>query len=106
MSTSTALIAAALVAAAMPLAASAQQADAQDSVHFRVNGQPVEVTSVEPTPSMAGYHIDFTQLDRNHDGYISRSEARADPELSAEFNAVDTHHRGRLSKADLKGWIS
>ncbi len=105
MNTSTALIAAALVAA-MPLAASAQQANARDSVHFQVNGQPVQVTSVEPTPSMAGYHIDFAQLDRNHDGYISRSEARADPELSAEFNAVDTHHRGRLSKADLKGWIS
>src|SRR5690606_21971375 len=52
-----------------------------------------------------GYHIDFATLERNHDGFISREEAKANPTLAREFDALDAHHRGRLDQARLKGWM-
>ena len=66
---------------------------------------PVTVTSEEPNSIKGDYHINFAKLDRNHDGYISRDEAKADPTLEREFAAVDTKHAGRLSKAQLEGWM-
>lgn len=69
------------------------------------NGTPVTVTSEEPNSIKGDYHIDFAKLDRNHDGYISRAEAKADPTLEREFDAIDTQHSGRLSKAQLEGWL-
>jgi len=76
-----------------------------NSVTLQDKGQTVQVTSVEPNSIVGQYRIDFSALDKNHDGYISRAEAKADPTLAAEFDAVDAHHRGRLSKQDLKGWL-
>lgn len=69
------------------------------------NGTPVTITSEEPNSIKGDYHIDFAKLDRNHDGYISRAEAKADPTLEREFDAIDTQHTGRLSKAQLEGWL-
>ncbi|MCC4591603.1 hypothetical protein LL974_10685 [Xanthomonas campestris pv. cannae] len=89
---------------AAPALAMAQSAP--DEVTLHQNGQIINVTSVEPNSIVGDYHIDFAKLDRNHDGYISRAEAKADPTLYAEFDAVDVHHHGRLSKADLEGWMS
>jgi Ca2+-binding EF-hand superfamily protein len=48
--------------------------------------------------------IAFSTLDTNHDGKISRSEARADPELSAEFDMLDTNHDGYLSPEEFQAW--
>jgi Ca2+-binding EF-hand superfamily protein len=48
--------------------------------------------------------IAFGTLDSNHDGKISRSEARADPELAAEFDMLDLNHDGYLSPGEFKGW--
>ncbi len=64
------------------------------------NGTPVTVTAQEPDSIKGDYHIDFATLDRNHDGFISRAEAKANPALEREFDALDTHHRGRLDKAE------
>lgn len=89
---------------AAPALAMAQSAP--DEVTLHQNGQTVHVTSVEPDSIVGGYRIDFAKLDHNHDGYISRAEAKADPTLYAEFDAVDVHHHGRLSKADLQGWMA
>lgn len=72
---------------------------------FTDKGTPVTVTSEEPDSIRGDYHIDFAKLDRNHDGFISREEAKADPTLEREFDALDTHHTGRLSKAQLEGWM-
>ncbi|WP_369940140.1 hypothetical protein [Xanthomonas medicagonis] len=94
----------ALALLAAPALAMAQSAP--DAVTLHQNGQIVHVTSVEPDSIVGGYRIDFAKLDRNHDGYISRAEAKADPTLYAEFDAVDVHHHGRLSKTDLQGWMS
>jgi len=68
-------------------------------------GSPVTVTSEEPDSIRGDYHIDFAKLDRNHDGFIGRQEAKADPTLEREFDALDTHHTGRLDKAQLEGWM-
>jgi|HubBroStandDraft_4_1064222.scaffolds.fasta_scaffold1068327_1 Ca2+-binding EF-hand superfamily protein len=48
--------------------------------------------------------IAFSTLDANHDGKISRSEARADPELSADFDMLDSNHDGYLSPEEFQAW--
>lgn len=95
-----------LLPAAM-LCAASLPAFAQETgkVTLDEHGTPVTVTSEEPDSIRGGYHIDFATLDRNHDGFISRQEAQANPTLAREFDALDTHHSGRLSKAQLEGWM-
>jgi hypothetical protein len=48
--------------------------------------------------------IAFSTLDTNHDGKISRGEARADPELSADFDMLDLNHDGYLSPEEFQAW--
>jgi hyperosmotically inducible periplasmic protein len=43
---------------------------------------------------------DFTLLDRNRDGYISRIEAQADKEVAKRFAYFDIDNDGRLSDAE------
>lgn len=65
----------------------------------------VTVKSVEPNSIVGDYKIDFDALDKNHDGCISRAEAKANATLTAEFRAVDEKHKGCLDKQALAGWI-
>ena len=44
-------------------------------------------------------------MDANHDGSISRAEAKGNADLIREFQVVDTNHNGRLSKDEMKGWL-
>lgn len=90
------------------LLAMAAPAFAQETGHTRVmdeNGQVVDVTSEEADSVVGDYDIDFAELDRDNDGFISREEAKANPTLSAEFDALDTGQRGRLDRAQLEGWM-
>ncbi len=41
---------------------------------------------------------DFAKLDRNHDGFLSRPEAKADPRVARFFGKADMNHDGRLSE--------
>jgi Ca2+-binding EF-hand superfamily protein len=41
------------------------------------------------------------QLDKNNDGYISRSEADASKTVSNEFAELDTNKDGRLSASEF-----
>jgi hyperosmotically inducible protein len=43
---------------------------------------------------------DFLALDRNRDGYISKVEALANPEVQKRFAAFDADKDGRLSEAE------
>src|SRR6266850_3632505 len=43
---------------------------------------------------------DFIALDRNRDGYISKVEALANPEVQKRFAAFDLDKDGRLSEAE------
>jgi Ca2+-binding EF-hand superfamily protein len=46
----------------------------------------------------------FSTLDANKDGKISRSEARADPDLEASFDMLDVNHDGFLSPLEFQAW--
>ncbi len=65
----------------------------------------VTVRSVQPDSVIGDYRIDFTALDVDGDGFISREEAQANPALADEFNALDSHRRGRLTREQLAGWL-
>lgn len=45
--------------------------------------------------------LTFEQLDRNRDGYVDRTEAEAQPGLSAVFDRADRHPDGRLDKVEF-----
>ena len=42
----------------------------------------------------------FNKLDRNNDGYLSRTEAMKNPYLRKNFKAADKDHDGKLSRAE------
>ena len=65
----------------------------------------VTVRSIQPDSLIGDYRIDFTALDVDGDGFISREEAQANPALADEFNALDSHRRGRLTREQLAGWL-
>jgi hypothetical protein len=48
--------------------------------------------------------IAFSTLDTNKDGKLSRSEARADPDLYMAFDTLDVNHDGFLSPQEFQAW--
>jgi Ca2+-binding EF-hand superfamily protein len=42
----------------------------------------------------------FNNLDKNHDGYLSRSEAAGNPALAKRFKEADRNGDGKLSRAE------
>ena len=50
--------------------------------------------------TLPGPRADFVALDRNRDGYISKVEALANPEVHKRFAAFDRDRDGRLSEAE------
>jgi hypothetical protein len=42
----------------------------------------------------------FDALDRNHDGYLSRDEAKDAAELNTRFSELDTNNDGKLSREE------
>ena len=42
----------------------------------------------------------FAALDKDHDGYISRIEARGNPELAKKFKQADKNGDGKLSRTE------
>ncbi|WP_456362676.1 EF-hand domain-containing protein [Xanthomonas sp. 60] len=73
-------------------------------VPVRPGETPVTIRSIAPTGG-GQYRIVFTALDLDGDGFISRSEAAANPSLADEFDALDVRRRGQLDRADLAGWL-
>jgi hypothetical protein len=45
--------------------------------------------------------MDYSKLDKNGDGNISKEEAKADPTLSAKFDELDKDKSGSLSTTEL-----
>ncbi|MCG2579054.1 hypothetical protein LZ012_18840 [Dechloromonas sp. XY25] len=78
-------IATLILLAAVPFAASAA-----DNMG-RTTGQ---------SASTQGDMSQFKQLDKNNDGQISQSEAKASPGLSRRFSSVDTDHDKQISTAE------
>ena len=50
--------------------------------------------------TLPGPRADFVALDRNRDGYISKVEALANPEVHKRFAVFDRDRDGRLSEAE------
>lgn len=65
----------------------------------------VTVTSHPGNSISPNYHVDFEAMDANHDGAISRAEARGNADLMREFHVVDANRNGRLSREEMKGWL-
>jgi len=59
-----------------------------------------------PEPSASEKSADYSKLDVNGDGSISKDEAKKDPTLSAKFSELDTDKSGSLTTAELSGGMS
>ena len=42
----------------------------------------------------------FNKLDKNHDGYLSRTEAAASPTVTKRFKQADRNNDGKLSRSE------
>jgi hypothetical protein len=51
--------------------------------------------------AVAGDPPDFTSVDANRDGYVSRDEARAEPQIMSIFASVDADRDNQLSTAEF-----
>lgn len=47
----------------------------------------------------------FAELDLNHDGVVTRDEARAQPELARYFDDVDRNHDGVISYEEYRTFV-
>lgn len=45
--------------------------------------------------------VDYHELDRNRDGYISNDEAQEMPELAGQWGVSDTNQDGRINKSEF-----
>jgi hypothetical protein len=52
------------------------------------------------TAALAQSAANFLALDRNRDGYLSKVEALANPEVQKRFSAFDNDKDGRLTEAE------
>ena len=59
--------------------------------------------STEPSAQGSGQAADYSKLDANGDGSISKDEAKGDPTLSAKFSELDKDKNGTLSSTELSG---
>jgi hypothetical protein len=44
---------------------------------------------------------EFAKLDKNHDGFVDKTEAILEPRLLAEWTKVDTNKDGKVSKDEF-----
>lgn len=54
-----------------------------------------------PSSQTGAQSMDYSKLDKNGDGNISKDEAKADPTLSAKFDELDKDKSGSLSTTEL-----
>jgi hypothetical protein len=76
----------------------AQGADGQSGANQSTRTQPVAAKSIA-SQSVAER---FEQLDRNHDGFLSRDEANDAHELDTRFSELDVNNDGKLSRDEYR----
>ena len=83
-----------LVAAALALAVGS--ANAADKAKTGSTGATANHVGTDAKANDPG----FNKLDKNHDGYLSRSEAAANPTLAKRFKDADRDGDGKLSRTE------
>jgi hypothetical protein len=118
------IIAAAIAGAfAVPLAVQAAdygtRSNANPSASTRggsnADGSNVSQSDIANTPGKpgssspgAGEHAgvsarEFSRLDKDHDGYLSKDEVKLHPVLRSRFASLDKDHDGKLSQSEVSG---
>ncbi len=91
------------VAGAFALPAAALASADSDNVVVAQSGGAGDASSSARQPGGTGATSNrtrFDQLDKNHDGYISRDEAKDAPELNTRFSELDKNNDGKLSREE------
>lgn len=57
-------------------------------------------TTTESTMATEGQWPEFTTLDANGDGYVSKDEAKANAQLQAKWDELDADKNGSLSSSE------
>jgi hypothetical protein len=55
-----------------------------------------------PVPGGEPRRLRFADADTDHDGRLSRTEARAAPYVARHFDAIDADHDGYVTRAELR----
>lgn len=58
----------------------------------------------KPAPAQPGPSIDFSTLDKDANGKLSKEEALTVVELDASFDRLDTDRDGSVSPAEFSRW--
>lgn len=64
--------------------------------------KPTRTAASKPRPKTAG----FNGLDKNSDGYLSRTEAKANAHLAANFKAADRNKDGKLNRTEYRAVVT
>ena len=89
------------------LAACDRAPDADDTAKAPVAAMPAPAATPPPAPmpaaSMpaAGVEMTFADMDKNHDGKLTKDELAPTDMLSQHFPVADADHNGSLSEAEV-----
>ena len=91
-----------LVAAALALAVgSVNAADTNGTSHSKAKtGSKASAGATSDKIGTDKNDPGFNKLDKNHDGYLSRTEAAGNPTLVKKFKDADRNNDGKLSRSE------
>lgn len=87
-----------LLLGALPLGAISAEATPPSAGSPPTKGAPAEANSPATRDQPAPI---FDALDTNHDGYVTKEEARRSADVTARFKGLDTDHDGRISASEF-----
>src|SRR3954471_9854111 len=88
-----------MVASVFALAAgSAWAADADKPMDGK--NSDGKISKKEASNASRSNESGFAKLDKDKDGYISKAEAKGEPELSANFDKWDLNNDGKINRAE------
>jgi Ca2+-binding EF-hand superfamily protein len=65
------------------------------------NAETSKPSTVAPARAGEDDAAEFAKLDKNHDGFIDKSEAVIEPKLLAKWAEADTNKDGKISKEEF-----